>query len=353
MMLRLSQSEFTASRAAYDRAVLATPDISKFCSSSTWCLAAREHLLGLGEDDPPGDEDGQAGLRLPTSAIIGDTAIWRDETASQWCLFGRSPWGYWQPFEAAWMFACPLVGPDPAESLERLRQLVARDPERTAGFAIGGLPAEGELHRAMRRASEAGGLRQYREFPATDCLSIDLAGGTDPWLARRSRKFRRSLQTAGRRCREAGLELEVIGGEDPAAGPVDESVFDRLLALQPRTEKWATGTDIFQVERYRHFYRQVFRDLAATGGLRVLVATRDGGDVAYIFGAVFGNEYRGLQMSYAAEVAELGVGNWLQAENLRRRADEGVRSYDLGMEAGYKLRWADERHARRVVFLMP
>ena len=348
MMLRLSQSEFVAARDAYDRAVIQTPGISQFCSSSTWALAARTHLLGLGDDDEEDAESAAVSLRLPTSAIIGDTSIWRDESADHWFLFGRSPWGYWQPFESAWMFACPMIGPDPAESFERLRQVVASDPERTPGFAIGGIPADGELHRVLREAAESRSVRQYREYPATDCLSIDLGDGWEPWLSRRSKKFRRSLQSSERRCHGAGLEMEFIEGKD-----ADDAVFERLLALQPLTDKWATGTDIFQVERYRHFYRQIFQDLRDAGRLRLFFATRDGEDVAYIFGAVFGEEYRGLQMSYASEFAGLGVGNWLQMENLRRRADEGVIRYDLGMEAEYKLRWADERHAKLLAFLVP
>ncbi len=354
-MRRISQGEWRADREAFDRAVAETPDISRFCSSQTWSAAARAHLLSLGEGNEDEDEekdDGEAEirLRLPASAIIGDTAIWRSDDAAHWLVFGRSPWGYWQPFESAWMFSCPLVGPDPLESVRGLREIVSADRDLTPGFAIGGLPRGQLLHRVLRRFDEAGGFRQYREFPATDCLAIDLAdGGVEAWLARRSKKFRRSLRAAERRCREAGLEIEAF---EPG-GIADPTLFDRLLALQPRTAKWASGTDIFQVPNYRDFYREVFDGLNREGRLRMLVATRDGEDVAHIFGGVFAGEYRGLQMSYAEEFASLGVGNWLQLENLRRRADEGVALYDLGMESEYKLRWADRPLPRLVAYVVP
>ncbi|MCB1229545.1 MAG: GNAT family N-acetyltransferase [Verrucomicrobiae bacterium] len=349
MMRRISQSEWLADREQFDRAVAATPEISRFCSSSIWTAAARTHLLGLGEEEAADDPDA-ASLRLPAAAIIDDTAIWRDgNEGADWFLFGRSPWGYWQPFESAWMFACPVIGPDPERSLAQLREIVNADPDLTPGFALGGVPVDGRLHVALRRQQETGNLHQYREFPATDSLCLDLKNGVDAWLGRRSRKFRRSLQAAERRCREAGLEIETIEEGQVA----DPTLFDRLLALQPRTAKWASGTDIFQVARYRSFYRQVFEELNRSGRLRLSFATRDGEDVAYIFGGIFAGEYRGLQMSYAEEVSALGVGNWLQMENLSRRAVEGVTTYDLGMDSDYKQRWADEKRSRLIAYVVP
>ncbi len=344
-MRRISQSEWLSQAADYDRAVAHSPEISRFCASSLWCRAARAHLLALGEEGETDDTS----PRLPASAIISDTAIWRDEDATQWLVFGRSPWGYWQPLECAWMFTCPLIGPSPEESLANLGRIVAADPDLTPGFVLGGVPTDGILHRALRSAARDGRLRQYREFPATDCLSLDPGAGADAWLGRRSRKFRRSLQASERRCREAGLTIEGIEQGQVA----DPTLFDRLLALQPRTAKWASGTDIFQVESYVRFYRELFEGLAASGGLRVLRARRDGEDVGYIFGGVFAGEYRGLQMSYALDHAALGVGNWLQWENIRRRAEEGVTLYDLGMESPYKLRWADQSLPRLTTYLVP
>lgn len=348
MMRRISQSEWIADRESFDRAVAATPEISRFCSSQIWSRAARRHLLRLGEDEEE-TESAEPSLRLPASAIVDDTAIWRDEEEDQWIVFARSPWGYWQPLEAAWMFSCPLIGSDPEQLVESFREAVAADLDITPGFAIGGVPFGGRLHRALRSMRERGGLREYREYPATDCLAIDLAdGGAETWLAHRSKKFRRSLRTAERRCGEAGLEIEAIEQGMVA----DPTLFDRLLALQPRTAKWASGTDIFQAPGYIDFYREIFEDLNATGRLRILIATRDGEDVAYIFGGVFDGEYRGLQMSYAEEFASLGVGNWLQWENLRRRADEGIDLYDLGMESEYKLRWADRTLPRLIAYVV-
>lgn len=327
-MKRLDPSEFLAARDAYDAAVAVTPDISRFCSASPWNLAARRHLIDA--EHPPDPE----------------TCIWHDDNAGTWLLFGGSARDYWQPYEAAWLFSCPLIGPDPVRSADALREAASRLPAGCpTGFVIGGLADGGPLQRAFRLMAQRS-ARAYREYAATDCLTIDLASGFDSWLSGRSRKFRRSLQSAASRCADAGLVLENWDGSR------EPGLFDRMLAIQPRTAKWETGSDIFLDDRYRDFYRDLFADLQQRGALRLLIASRDGSDVAYVFGGVFGGEYRGLQMGYGKEVATLGVGNWLQAENLRLRACEGVVLYDLGMEAEYKLRWADQRRVFRFSFIV-
>lgn len=78
----------------------------------------------------------------------------------------------------------------------------------------------------------------------------------------------------------------------------------------------------------------------------MLVARREGVDLAHIFGGVAGGTYRGLQMSYRDSVRDLALGNRLQIENLRRCADEGIVTYDLGMHAPYKERWTDRWEKR-------
>ncbi|MCB1076394.1 MAG: GNAT family N-acetyltransferase [Verrucomicrobiae bacterium] len=331
-MRRLSREEFEAQRDAFDRCVAVTPEISRFGSASAWNMAARDHLKDV--ERPPDDR----------------TFIWRDGEGPDdaiWLLFGRSAWDYWQPFESAWMFSCPLIGRDPGRAVECLREAAGtlQGGTEPSGFIIGGVREGGMLQRALRRVGEAA-AKGYREFPATNGVSIDLSRGVEAWLGRRSRKFRRSLQAAERRCREAGLSLECCDGA------TDPGLLDRLLSIQVRTAKWETGTDIFQDDRYLEFYRSLFSDLQKRGALRLLIARRDGEDVAFIFGGVFAGEYRGLQMSYAGEVAGCGAGNWLQWENLRLREREGVVQYDLGMEAPYKLRWADDRHELRFSFIV-
>ena len=89
------------------------------------------------------------------------------------------------------------------------------------------------------------------------------------------------------------------------------------------------------------FYREMNRRLVDRGARRLLFATLDGADVAYIFGGLFGDTYRGLQFSFDHRYADLSLGNLCQLEQIRRLCNEGVPNYDLGTEVRYKKRWGD------------
>ncbi len=317
-MNRLTPAEFRARAEEYAAAVAMTPGVCEFCSGPLWQHAARDHL--------------ESATGKPDEAFL-------IEREGAWLVFaGREPSGVLFPLEASWMFGCPIAG-DP-ESAVALLLDAAREESLRRGqplaFFIGGLTVDGAVHRSLREIRPAS--RHWREYPGMDVMQIDLADGFEAWMGRRSKKFRRSLR---------GLEDPLQGLEivDLSKDPPDE-VFDRILAIQRRSYKWQEGSDIFQLPGYAAFYRELLYSLRAAGNLRVLVARRDGTDLAHIFGGVAGKTYRGLQMSYLEEVRDLALGNRLQLENLRRCAAAGIATYDLGMHAPYKERWADRRIGR-------
>ncbi len=319
-MHRSTLAGFRENTGAFDTAVAATPGIEPFCSSALWQLAAHDHLR-------------QAGDRRHLIA----------ESDGAWLLFAESQTpGYFLPFEASWGFASPLAGP-PRAILPLLHAAAAAESAehgRPLLLCLTGLTRESELHRSLRQPHP--GRLHYQEAEGTDGMQIDLRGGVDAWLARRSRKFRRTLAAA----EKASAPIDIV---DASADP-PERIYQRLLAIQQRTYKWAEGTDIFQMPEYAAFYRDLLHRLSASGQLRVLFAVRDGEDLAHIFGGVSGPIYRGLQMSYLDTAADLGLGNRLQLENLRRCEAEGIATYDLGMVSPYKERWADQRIGRVTVY---
>lgn len=317
-MQRLTLEELRERSGEVAAAALRTPGVSALCSGPDWQLAAHDGLHGA------------AGAR--SHLIVED--------AGSWMIFvERERERIYFPFESAWMFSSPVTG-DP----DRIVDLLLAAPHwlgGSVGLCLGGIRCESPLHEAVRRIEPA--TRRYDEFAATECMIIDLGGGVESWLGRRSPKFRRTLREA-----EKVNGIEIVEAGEESAG----ALFDRILAIQERTYKWREGTDILKAPEYAAFYETLLSALRARGDLRVLFAHRDGEDLAYIFGGVAGNNYRGFQMSYVEEARSLGLGNRLQLENLRRCEAEGITRYDLGMHSPYKERWADRREENTGIFLV-
>ncbi len=301
-MERLTYQQFLDVRDEFDVAVKATPGISHFCSSSSWAVPA---FKGLHEYD-----------RYNTNTLI----VREDDS---WAVFVEKTANYFYSFESAWMFQCPLIGPNAVDLFFRAKDRYF--PGLLKGFVIGGVPKDGPVFHDIM---ESRPLRHHDSFPATDCMILDLTDGVDAWLARRSKKFRRSIRVSQRKCTEAGVVIHDI-----------EPDFNRLMGVQRRTTKWLDGSDILHHDDCKKFYTAML----AEKGLRLRVATINGEDVAFLLGAVFGKTFRGLQMSYAEEYRHLGLGNFLQIDTMRQVAmHDSVVTYDFGMFSEYKSRWADE-----------
>lgn len=319
-MERLSYDEFVAQSDAFAESVRRTTGIASFCSGPAWQVAANEHL----HSESPAKEH----------FIVreGDTWIVFVERANPRVYF---------PLEASWMFGCPLIG-DPAEAVELLTRAARSLLEPPYGFCIGGVPENGRLHSLL--LEKAATSRNFESFPTTDCMIIDLSNGPADWLSKRSKKFRKTI----RQLRLPG-DIEIVEGAELSP----RALLARILAIQKQTYKWRDGTDIFQSPNYPEFYLSLLEQLMSRNAIRVLFAKRGKDDLAYILGGVDQSVYRGLQMSYIDSERNLGLGNLLQWENIRRRTDEGITVYDLGMHSDYKERWADRRDRYVGVFWVP
>ncbi len=317
-MQRIPLEELRERTGAWASAVLRTPGVSVLCSSPPWQLAAHDFL----HRDPE-----------PREHLIV-------EDSGNWMVFARRREdGVCFPLESSWMFGSALAG-DPA-ALTGMLLATPRLLPRPVGLCLGGIRSGGALHDAIRRLRPL--VSRYTEFPVTECMLIDLDGGVERWLERRSRSFRRTLREAGK-----SEDIEIVASGEESS----DELFARILAIQKQTYKWREGTDIFQSPEYLDFYRSLLGGLREQGQLRLLFARRGGEDLAYIFGGVVDNSYRGFQMSYREDVRALGLGNRLQWENLRRCENEGITRYDLGMHSPYKERWADRREENTGIFLV-
>lgn len=319
-----SADAFFADAERFDAAVSRSPDVLDFCSSSYWTRAAHESLHQLERSNTP---------------ILAA----HDEDAHHWLAFAKGSSWFWEPFENAWAFSCPLIGENPATVVDLLEAVCVGEFAGAAAFLIGGVQQGGGLHRVLQERQSS--YRRLVEFEGTACMSIDLSAGVDAYLARRSPKFRKSLRQSQRRVRDAGVTIEQATGNWDA-------MFDRILRIQQRTTKWLQGDDIFHHKGYLDFYGALAGAALNDGLLRLLFARQDDEDIAFILGADFRGTYRGLQMSFAATHSDLGIGNVLQFENLVNCAVSGITGYDLGMFAPYKERWTDQQLQFRNILLI-
>lgn len=296
-------------------AVQETPGIDKFCSTLDWTLPAHEAFI---PDHPLyliGNENGFVNLAGGFNPRIGR---------------------YLQPLEASWCLASPIVGFDLPKLLEQFASYIRSDgsPEWDLLY-FSGIPKEGELIDAIINA-----FRDDHRIGVgheTSRYMASLEGGADGWLSRRKGKFRANIRNALRRADEANVTFEYLDAfEEP------DRVYDRILDVERESWKGKSGTGILD-GGMNLFYRIMLPRLARRNGLRVLFARKDERDIAFVFGGMFDNQYRGLQMSYIEEHARLSLGNLVQHQMIERLSEQGVGWYDLGSELEYKTRWAEER----------
>jgi CelD/BcsL family acetyltransferase involved in cellulose biosynthesis len=324
-MRAVTMTEFAAQADAFDAAVIATPGIDKFCSSSAWVLSASEALM------PP---------RLPF--------VHRGEAGWYAAMRGLHGTGlsYAEPLELAWGLAAPLVGGDaPAAAAEAVEVLAHARGLHVAILA--GLAADAPILRAFLAAAPRPWERRWGQPTLRHVAS--LAGGLDGFLGRRSRNFRKALRAAGRDARAAGITFEPV----TATTAVDAlAVYARIMAVEVRSWKAGDGVGI-NAGAMREFYERMIVRLAAHGRQRTFFARQGDRDIAYVLGAVFADEYRGLQFSYDATLERFSLGSLCQLHQIEALCGEGVSRYDLGTDMDYKRRWAEDQFETALLVIAP
>src|SRR5262249_48157649 len=148
---------------------------------------------------------------------------------------------------------------------------------------------------------------------------------------------RKSLRKSLRAAHDAGMTFESVRASEPEAN----ALYDRIQAVEVRSWKSREGVGIHAGPMHA-FYGAMLPRLCALGQQRTIFARLGGRDVGYILGAVMAGEYRGLQFSYDADLAQFGIGGLLQYHQVLELCTEGIVRYDLGTEMDYKRRWAEE-----------
>lgn len=303
-----SLDELDADTAAIESLVDSTPLVDRWCSGPDWFLPAHR-AFSEGAEPLTWFEDG-TGAVLLCQAEMEDGAVF---------IAGLEP---------LWGFASPLLGPDlpslAAFAAEHLRHVSDWDV-----CAIAGLPLSETLAREMAQPFSA--LGQVQAVYGIVRQVADLANGHERWFATRSAKFRKSLRQSERQAQRVGITFADVSN--------DPNVYRRCVAIERTSWKGLTGDGITSPGMFR-FYELMADRLQRTDRLRATVAQLEGVDVGFIFGGVRDQRYRGLQLSFTEGARHLSVSHLLQHHTIQQLIDEGVHTYDMGMDMEYKQRWA-------------
>ena len=308
-MERLTREELEGQVEAYDAAVEADPEIDPFCSRSDWQLAYHD---AFAPERPLRVSRGGGGF-----VALAES----DRLAGRRLL---------EPLENMWGLGSPLVGPGAGEALG-----LALREERSPVLLLG-LPLQRARLDGLLLPLE--GLYAARPLDVTVRYVASLRGGLDGWLGRRTPAFRRNLRAARRRVAAAGIGFRRVA---PSSASEVEAVYARVLAVEARSWKARAGGGVHE-GWIRDFYANLWRRLARRTQLRVLFAEREGVALGYLHGALVGTQFRGLQFSFDEALRPCGLGNAMQLEAIEWLCEEGAQSYDLGGDASYKARWAEE-----------
>ena len=319
-MINLSPAELDANWSEVEAVVDQTSGIDRWCSGPDWVLPVH---LGFGAGATPfimrTETSGRVGYALLARYVHPDGGL---------VLAGLEP---------LWGFASPLLGSDIAAVTGGLAQSLLTDDDWTS-LVIPGLPIPTGSDSFTARVAQ--GLSSLGPVSVADGIVrqvADLDDGYEHWFDRRSSRFRRNLRRAERQAEESGLTMVDVSSEP--------QVFERLLAIEMTSWKGLDDSGITSPEMTTT-YRTMIDRLGTRDRLRAYVAQLHGADVGYIVGGVRNARYRGLQISFRADLTELSIGHLLQWHQLKALClTNDASTYDLGMDLTYKRRWADRSEA--------
>ena len=322
---QLTFEELLDDWAGVEAAVDVTAGIDQWCSALDWVVPVASGFAPRGKR-----------LLLRSSAGHGYVLLG---------YYRRNGRIFLSSIEPLWGFASPIFGSDLASLTAELTAEL-RTRSDWSMLVLNGLPPL--PHRLSRTVVD--GLAPLGPALFTDGITrrvADLSGGFERWLAERSSRFRRNLRQAEARAADAGLTIEAID-DDPR-------LFKRIMDIEQRSWKGSDGSGITGSEMATMYDIMIDR-LQERARLQAhvarLVVDGEPTDVGFILGGIRNRRYRGLQISFDADHADLSIGNLLQIHQLRRLGHEDLAdTYDMGMDFPYKQRWAD-RSERSATLLL-
>ena len=238
------------------------------------------------------------------------------------------------PTDGMWLLGSSIFGPQPEVFFQELLQYWAKFPK---GGTLRQIMLTGLYPNHPLMRSNPWEVFGGWEIESSGRMIASLENGLDGFMSRRSKNFRSRLRRMVKAATSAGIEVEFM----PCQADLStcETLIERIFRLEKQSWKGQARRGI-DSGGMRHFYELMIPDLASDGLLRGLFLTREGKDLAYLFGASFDDYFRGLQFSFIDE-EKLGLGNVCQYHMISRLTEEGCVDYDLGQAMAYKRRWAE------------
>ncbi len=248
------------------------------------------------------------------------------------------------PLDSDWLFGTTLLGPESPDLLgEALAELRQQYKPCLLAVYLSGMEENAGFAAFARRFRKNCLFHLHNE--SVQCMA-SLAGGLDGFFSRRSAHHRAKIRRAWRKARSEGMVFERFNPENPALAL---QLYQRMLAVEERSWKGLSHCGMTEPAP-RQFYANLLRRTSQTGMARVIIASRDGRDIGFIFGSVGGATYRGQQFSHDADFGRYSLGHVLQVEMIEWLCEEGLERYDLGPCSGpgmqYKCHWID--HVRPI-----
>lgn len=291
------------------------PGFDGYCSSSHWGPPALASNLY-----PP---NGRPWIFADERSVVAFKKTHRHGRIEAW------------PLDSGWFLGSPIVSDNYVETLELWLRKQALNNELPDVLVLSGVPSW------SRYASVVGlflsSTYDLYALKRTERSVASLSGGWDGYMSRRSSNFRRSLRKAMNRAKKAGWSMEWFKDRD-----IDTTtLYERALNVEARSWKGQIGSGL-TTTTMSEFYRLAMPRLAAQGALRLGFLRSGDLDIGYILGAVVGERYRGLQFSFDDRYRDQSPGDVMQGLQIRELVEDEILEYDLGTEAPYKIRWAEQ-----------
>ncbi len=314
--LRLTLSDLDLQAAEYNRLVAQSLEVDRFCSSTHWIIPAHQAFSGNRQPWILRLESGYValavGYRLPLGMVL-------------------------EPLEAIWGLACPFVSQAPEQLVAEFARHHLASRRTRIPLLLSGLRRDGVVFQHLWRYLSS----QMRLIigRTTRSFRASLEGGEDGFLSRRTPRFRTNLRRSQRLGQQEGIAFETFTHFESWSEILAR--YRRIVQIEAGSWKGQAGTGLGE-PAMEDFYHRMLARIWQEQSLRVIIARKDGEDVGFVFGAIFQDCYRGLQVSFDQRFARVSLGNLLQWEMIGLLAQEQCLLYDLGVEVAYKERWGEQ-----------